>query len=90
VLNAKDATIFNNRGSTYRALGKIELAIVDYSAAIQIDPRYATAYVNRGNALIQTKDYKRALDDFEAALRIDPALESAITGRDLVKDAATR
>ncbi len=40
----------NDRGLAYHATHQDDLAIADYTAALQIDPNYANAYQNRGAA----------------------------------------
>lgn len=37
-----------NRGSSYADLGEYDLAIEDYSKAIELDPEFLGAYLNRG------------------------------------------
>ena len=44
------ATAYNHRGDAYDDKGQLDLAIADFSRAIEIDPDYKRAYYNRGIA----------------------------------------
>lgn len=46
-----------NRGFAYDKLGEFDLAINDYSKAIQIDPNNAYTYYNKGISLDRKGDY---------------------------------
>ncbi|NCQ98869.1 MAG: serine protease, partial [Microcystis aeruginosa L211-101] len=46
---APRAAWYGNRGNLYSDLQKYELALSDYSKAIEINPNFAEAYGNRGN-----------------------------------------
>ena len=47
--NPHDATYYYNRGISYRETGKLDLAMADYTRAIELNPKYFEAYNNRGN-----------------------------------------
>jgi tetratricopeptide (TPR) repeat protein len=61
-----------NRGYEWRIKGDLDRAIVDYSAAIALNGRYAAAYHRRGMALHAKGDLDRALADHTMAIRIEP------------------
>ena len=44
------AYAFNNRGISYKNLGRYDEAIADYNRAIELKPDYAKAYRNRALA----------------------------------------
>ncbi|AKV66371.1 tetratricopeptide repeat protein [Microcystis panniformis] len=46
---------------------KYELALADYSKAIELNPNYAYAYINRGVVYALTRDFPKALADAEKA-----------------------
>jgi tetratricopeptide (TPR) repeat protein len=69
-----------NRGYEWQAKRDFERAIADYSAAIELDPRYAAAYHRRGMAFHEKGDLDRALADYTTAIRLEPTA-SAYTGR---------
>ena len=66
------AVEYYNRGIKYASKGDYDRAIVDYTEAIRLDPKYADAYGNRGNAYRDKRDLDRALADYNEALRIRP------------------
>ena len=47
--NPRDAIAYYNRGISYRETGKLDLAMADYTRAIELNPKYFEAYNNRGN-----------------------------------------
>jgi len=63
---------YNNRGLSYGAINKDDLAIEDFSRAIAINPLYADAYNNRGLAYFRKKEYDSAKEDLNKALSINP------------------
>ena len=52
--------------------GKLDEAIVHYSRALQIDPKYIKVHNNLGNTLARQGNVKGALSHYYEALRIDP------------------
>ena len=53
---------------------QMELAIADYTSAIELDPDYAKAYNNRGNARATLGDLEKALEDYDRALELESSL----------------
>ena len=41
-------------GSVLNELGRKEEAIIDYSKAIELNPKYTDAYINRGKTISKT------------------------------------
>lgn len=66
------AKAYNNRGLAYHELKQYELAIKDYSQAIQLDSGYVAAYNNRGNSYYELAEYQLALTDFNQSLQLKP------------------
>jgi tetratricopeptide (TPR) repeat protein len=62
----------------YAAKGDNNHAIVDYSAAIRLDPKLANAYDNRGRAYRAKGENDQAIRDFKEATRLDPQLVPAL------------
>jgi Flp pilus assembly protein TadD len=52
--------------------GKVEEAIRECQAAVQIDPRYDPAHSNLGRFFAEKRDYESAIAHFETALRLSP------------------
>src|SRR5260370_661859 len=71
------------RGLAYRAKDDTDRAIVDYSEAIRLDPKYVIAFVSRGIAYPVKGDYDRAIADYNEAVRLDPKYALAFYGRGL-------
>lgn len=62
------AVTYNNRGVAYARLGEYDLAIADYTAALEISPASADFVKNRGLAYEQLGELDNALVDFQAFL----------------------
>jgi tetratricopeptide (TPR) repeat protein len=56
-------------------VAEMELAVADYSSAIELDAQYAKAYNNRGNAYATLGDPEQALADYDRALELDDSLD---------------
>ena len=56
-----------NQGAAKAIKGDYEGAIVDFTRAIELDPKQASAFRNRGLARVLLKQYDEALADFERA-----------------------
>ncbi len=63
---------------------KYELALSDYSKAIDINPNYADAYNNRGNLYSDLQKYELALSDYSKAIDINPNYAMAYNNRGVV------
>lgn len=61
-----------NRGLEYRAQRRPDLAIEEFSTAIELDPQYDLAYYNRGLAYYSTGDLGRSLADISKAIELRP------------------
>ncbi len=59
------------------------LALSDYDAALDIDPRLAFIWLNKGNIYYAAQDFTSALSCFSKALEIDPSLGNALYNRGL-------
>jgi tetratricopeptide (TPR) repeat protein len=68
---SNNANFYRERGiASYRS-GDFPQAIVNFNAAIRLDPDDAQAYNIRGNAWDEMGFFKRALADYDEAIRID-------------------
>ncbi|WP_211911115.1 caspase family protein [Tardiphaga alba] len=72
---------FMNRWSRRNAASDVSLALMDFSRAIEMNPRYADAYVSRGKAYVAKNDPDLAISDFSEAIRIDPRNVQAFNSR---------
>ncbi len=72
-LTKKDriATLIN-RGILFNHRGDYTAAIVDFEAALALDPEASAAYVNRGNTYFSTRQFGLAIDDYSTSLQMNP------------------
>ncbi len=73
--------ISNHRGMVYFVQSNYELAIEDFTHAIQTNPQNFRAYNNRGLSYRMLKMFDRALEDFDRSLEIDPTQAESYFGR---------
>ena len=66
------AIFYSNRGNLYSDQGKVELALADYSRAIEIDPKDVEAYINRGSLYNDQGKIELALADYNQAISLNP------------------
>ena len=83
-LKSRDDEVHNNRGFAYCQIGQYDQAILDFSKAIEINPRLAHAYNNRGWAYIKKWQYDHAISDFNKTIEIDPRFVEAYFHRAIV------
>jgi tetratricopeptide (TPR) repeat protein len=67
----------------YSHQGEFELAIVESTLAVDLDPTLALAFINRGHAYIQQYELDLAIADLTQAIELDPTLKSAFHNRGL-------
>ncbi len=79
-----DAVAHYYRGRAYAARGRFDLALSDFTRAVELNGNFAAAYLSRG--LIYARQAKdgvsdRAVADFSQAIRVDPAYALAYANR---------
>src|SRR5436309_2689467 len=72
-----NAAALRNRGVAYTAVGDLDRAVADFTAAIAAAPIYARTYVNRGFIYARGDDLAGAIADFTSAIRFDPKAADA-------------
>jgi tetratricopeptide (TPR) repeat protein len=77
------ALAFYIRGNDWAERGEFDRALVDYDAALRMDPLFIEAFVNRGVVWARKGDLDRAIADYDAALRLNPRDGKAIRNRSL-------
>mgnify|MGYP001033389184 CR=1 FL=1 len=73
------------RGVAHQAMQKFDDAILDYTKALQINPKMADAYNNRAEIMLSRKDIEnpdinKIIADFEKALELDDKFINALFG----------
>ena len=63
-------TSLYNRGKVYTVLGYYEMAIDDYTRAIEIDPEHINARYYRGMVYYYLEDTEKADADYERAVQL--------------------
>ena len=72
-LELRNGTLFDLMRQHPRVRSKdFRKALVDYTAAIRLEPKNGVLYAERGKLVASIGDLKRAMADFELALRLDP------------------
>jgi tetratricopeptide (TPR) repeat protein len=75
---------FVNRGLVHLNNGRHELAVQDFTSAVELAPTNAYTWANRGLAFAYRNEADRARQDFEAAQAIDPNNVVAFRGYGLL------
>ncbi len=78
------APLYNSRGSAYHDKGDLDLAIADYTKAIEINPLDVEGYINRGAAYISKNQLDLAISDYNKSIEINPGYAEAYNNRGLV------
>lgn len=83
------ARIYFNRGHALEGVGLSEMAIADYTRALQEKTDYYRPYLlsDRGASNLSLKRYPEALRDFDAAIALKQDNERAYMGRGLALEA---
>lgn len=69
----RDVQAYRASGDAHRRKLEQDLAIVDYTKAIEIAPEFAPAYCDRGRANRAKAEYDPAILDFTKAIEADPS-----------------
>ena len=72
LLDSPNAIILSNRAQAYIKVENYGLAILDASAAVDIDPAYPKAYYRRGTANFALNKPKLARKDFKMVCKLKP------------------
>jgi tetratricopeptide (TPR) repeat protein len=86
-LNPHNGAYWNNQGNAYTALGRHDLAVENYLAAIALEksPPYLV-YYNLASAYFQLGQWASAMAQFDVAVQCEPERYEAYFGRGLVWD----
>ncbi|BDA76415.1 hypothetical protein CAL7716_105810 (plasmid) [Calothrix sp. PCC 7716] len=72
------------RGNEKLSFGDYEEAVLDFTEAIKLNPKFDRAYLNRGLIRYDFGDKKGAISDYNQALKINPNLAEAYAGRGII------
>lgn len=81
IVDSPSARTFYQRGMMWSGQREYGRAIVDFEAALQLDPAYSLAHIGRGNCLLVRKYFDRAIDAFTVAIETDQKLAVAYVNR---------
>ena len=76
-IQSRIALVHNERGTQLYNHAAARHAAVEFSRAIECNPRVAHFYINRAQATLELKRYELARDDLLAALKLNPNNERA-------------
>jgi len=79
----EEAKAYKNQGDTNSKLSKYNEAIINYTKAIALDPKYTVAYNSRGLAYYELEKYEEAFADYTTAIGIDPKFSDIYINRGL-------
>lgn len=72
---------YMNRAQTYQEMGKIELAIRDYSSILERFPEHNHFYISRANLYAELGRHDLALKDYNKRVQLNPDLLSSYMDR---------
>lgn len=78
------AQIHYYRGTAYLYKAQYDLAIADFTQALQIDPKHAQAYNNRAASFTEGGRFEQAKSDVDKALQLNPKYALAYMNRGLI------
>lgn len=75
------ALYYSNRGDNYLNSENYDLAIAEYTKAIELDPSLSSLYYNRGLAYSLKGTYDLAIDDYTKSIEIEPNYANSYNNR---------
>lgn len=82
--NNQDAIGYFNRGIDYIQQEKYDLALAQFTRAIELDPDYSEAYLSRGMIYTIREQWRPAFQDLNTAIRLNPRAAYAYHFRGIV------
>lgn len=71
ILDHRNAYFHAVMGAIHQKRGRIVQSIVEYSKALQMNPKDVASFVNRGEIFLRNRDYRRAAEDLRSAILLD-------------------
>ncbi len=78
-----DFLAYNNRAGYYAGIGKYQLAIADFSFALELQPKAVQVYKDRGFLFLEIGNFSNAFSDFNKVVSINPYDSYAYANRGL-------
>lgn len=78
---SSDPAFYRQRADENLGKGEYELAVKDYSKAIELNPKDAPAYLNRGRAYSNKKSFDLAALDYDKTIELNPKESTAYLNR---------
>ncbi len=72
---------FVNLGNALKNIGQFDVAIEDYTKAININPKFSDAYYNRAVAYDKLSQWGKAITDYSKTIEINPKYLEAYNNR---------
>lgn len=76
-LKLKESEAFYNQGLANTENGNVELAIKDYTKAIETNPQLVEAYISRGLTYSKKGEIELAIMDYSMAIKLNPEKSDA-------------
>jgi lipoprotein NlpI len=77
-LDARHPLADNERGIAYGSIGRYDLAIADFTRALELDPANLNACANRGILYATIGNWDAAISDLSAVIAQDPNYAEAL------------
>jgi tetratricopeptide (TPR) repeat protein len=81
----RQAELYYKAGIHYSQSGYQSDAIIDFSHAIELNPKYGDAYFARGTLKLALQHFEAAINDYDKAIELNPSDEPALYYRGLCK-----
>jgi len=69
------------KGSIHNYKGQRNLAVEEFTKAIEIDPKYAVSYYSRGTIYNKIGEYDKAISNFTKVIKLSPKYDGAYSNR---------
>ncbi|MGB0936946.1 MAG: lipoprotein NlpI [Colwellia sp.] len=81
ITDQQRAQLFYDRGVLFDSVGLLSLARLDFSRALQLDPKLVDAYNFLGIHFTQLNEFSQAYEKFDSAIELNPEHEYAYLNR---------
>jgi tetratricopeptide (TPR) repeat protein len=82
IIGGTDPVPLMNRGDILKQLGRPSEALVDYSAAIKMEPDNSYYRRSRAHILHRLGRYREAIADYDVAIQIEPNVQRTLSDRE--------